>query len=124
LPILLAMYQVFRGDITSQLTTSLYAFISAPSTVHATLFNLVDLTKASIIVVALAVIAQYIQGRLTLGAAKKEAKGIAQYMVFLGPAITLLILPQLSAAVGIYWVTNSVFSIFQQQRINKSINQK
>jgi membrane protein insertase Oxa1/YidC/SpoIIIJ len=44
-----------------------------------------------------------------------------KYMAYLAPVLTLAILPKLSAAIGLYWTTTAIFSIFQQERINKQI---
>ena len=78
------------------------------------------------IIVVLAAIAQYVQAKLSLpkpkpGEAPSKAAAMGKYMVYMGPVLTLIILPQLNAAIGLYWLTTSVFSIFQQRIINKKI---
>jgi membrane protein insertase Oxa1/YidC/SpoIIIJ len=50
------------------------------------------------------------------------ANPMMKYMVYLGPLLTVIILPSLSAGIGLYWTTNAVFSIFQQHLINKQLH--
>lgn len=121
MPVLFAVYRIFRTDIVGQLKY-LYTFITPPEMIHSISLGLIDMTQTSIIIVVLAAVAQYIQGKLSLGANKnQQTAGFARYMVFLGPVITIMILPKFSAALGVYWLTTSVFSIFQQRIINKQI---
>lgn len=112
LPILIALYQVF---------------LSPPADLSPMFLNLIDLSKTSILIVGLAAVAQYIQGKLTLPKIKPneevpQTTKIAQQMVYIGPAITLVILWTLPAAVGLYWLVSSAFSLGQQLYINKKIN--
>lgn len=122
MPVLFAVYQIFRADVASQISQSLYSFVVPPESIHSIAFGLIDMTQTSMIIVVLAAIAQYLQGKLSIAAAgNQQANKIAKYMVFLGPVITFMILPQFSAALGVYWLTTSIFSIFQQRIINKQI---
>jgi|SRR3989344_392757 len=114
LPILIALYHVF---------------LNPPVELSPMFLGLIDLSKTSIMIVGLAAIAQYIQGKLTLpktkpGVEVPQVTKIAQQMVYIGPAITLLILWRLPAAIGLYWLISSAFSLFQQIYINKKIEKK
>jgi membrane protein insertase Oxa1/YidC/SpoIIIJ len=42
-------------------------------------------------------------------------------MVFVGPLLTVLVLSALPSALGLYWITSTVFSIAQQVYINKKL---
>lgn len=111
LPILIALYQVF---------------LVPPPELSPSFLNLIDLSKPSNIVVGLAVITQYFQGKLTLPKTKTSqenspAAKVAQQMIFIGPLFTLLILWRLPAAVGLYWLVSNLFSVAQQLYINKKI---
>ncbi len=111
LPILIALYQVFLGSLPN---------------IHSSFLGLINLQDRNIIIVGLAAITQYFQGSLALpkptpGQALSTAEKVGRQMVFLGPALTVLILSSLPAAVGLYWITTSVFSIFQQIYINKTV---
>ncbi len=80
-----------------------------------------------IIIVAAAAIVQYFQGKLSLPKNNKPTKDlssaekIGRQMVFLGPALTLVILYNLPSAIGLYWLTTSLFSVIQQIVINKQL---
>jgi len=128
LPVLIALYRVFLADIGAIATENLYAFIKAPGIINNTFLHLINLTERDMIIVALAVVAQYIQGKMALGRQVGNSEGAAgkmgRQMVFLGPILTLVILPQLPAAVGLYWLTSAIFSIAQQEVINKSIDKQ
>ena len=122
LPILIAVYQIFLKGLTMEAFSDLYSFVSAPVVINNEFLGLLDVSKPSMIIVALAVICQYWQGKTAM--AKNPAAGsspMSKYMVYMGPLLTLLILPKLSAAIGLYWITTSVFSVFQQHLINKQL---
>ena len=127
LPILIALYRVFWQGITEQTLANLYSFVSKPEILSHQFLRLIDLGSRSWIIVGLAVIAQYFQGRLSLAKTDKLAKDLtamermSRQMVFVGPLMTILFLSYLPAAVGLYWLTTSVFSIIQQIIINKKL---
>lgn len=123
LPILIAIYRIFFNGLTTESFSDLYSFISAPAAINHEFLGFLDVTKPSMVIVAIAVVAQYFQGRSAMAktAATGAAAGTAKFMVYLGPLLTLLILPSLSAGIGLYWITSAVFSIFQQQIINKQL---
>ena len=111
LPILIALYRVFMGDF---------------SDVHTLFLGLIDLKNPSIIMVGLAAAAQYYQGKITLqksepGKELSAPEKMGRQMVYLGPVLTVIVLFSLPAAVGIYWLATSVFSIIQQIYINKTV---
>jgi YidC/Oxa1 family membrane protein insertase len=125
LPILIALYQVFLSEFSGEALKSIYSFIDIPQVINSTLLGLIDLKEKSIIIVVLATIAQYIQSALALpereGAEETPSYKMAKNMMYIGPALTLLILGNLPAAVGVYWFTSSVFSVGQQWLINKQL---
>lgn len=114
LPVLIGLYNVFLHPPVELSNISL---------------GLLDLSKTSIVIVVLAVIAQYLQGKLSLPKTENiitkesQAARMARQMIFIGPALTGLILWSLPAAVGLYWLVSSVFSIGQQLIINKKIKE-
>ncbi|HVQ45013.1 MAG TPA: YidC/Oxa1 family membrane protein insertase [Candidatus Saccharimonadia bacterium] len=81
-----------------------------------TLFNLIDLTKASPILAALAALAQFIQ---TKQITPKHQKGDTQAQVMAGmiyvfPALTFFIGLSLPSALPLYWLTASLIAVLQQ----------
>lgn len=125
-PVLIAVYQLFNAGFNEATMAQLYSFVAAPAHISTMFIGLLDLSKPSMIIVAIAAVAQYIQAKMSLpkpkpGEAPSKAAAMGKYMVYMGPILTLLILPRLNAAIGLYWLVSSLFSIFQQRIINKKI---
>lgn len=129
LPILIALYQIFRSDIGSQLA-HLYSSIAAPSSINSTLFGIINLKVPNIWLVVIAGIMQYFQARLAIYRAPgstaqlSQAEKMARQMAFLGPVVTIVIFYSLPAAVGLYWLVSSLFSIVQQIFVNRHLREK
>ncbi|MEK9186335.1 MAG: YidC/Oxa1 family membrane protein insertase [Patescibacteria group bacterium] len=126
LPILITLYKLFLGGFTAEAMSNLYDFIAAPQEIYHSFLGLIDLQTRSILIVSLAAIAQYFQGRLALpktaGDPQDPAAKVARSMVFVGPVLTVVLLFSLPSAVGLYWLVTSLFSIGQQLIINKQLN--
>ncbi len=127
LPVLIGLYQVFLEGISPETMVKLYSFISVPEQLNSTFLHLIDLQKPNIIMVILAAAAQYWQGSVSMPKIEKgqelsTAEQMGQQMIFMGPIITLVILVTMPAAIGLYWLVTSLFSIIQQIYINKTLN--
>lgn len=125
LPILFALFGIFKTGITDASLSSLYSFVQRPETINHTLFNFIDLTKASLLLTGLAAIAQYFQSNLAMikqkpGETQTEAERIGKNLVYVAPFITVVVLWSMPAAIGLYWITTTVFSAVQQVIINKA----
>lgn len=88
---------------------------------HPTLFGVIDLTKASPILAALAAAAQFIQTKQIM---PKHQSGDAQAqimagMVYVFPALTFFIGLSLPSALPLYWFTASAVAILQQYLVLK-----
>lgn len=124
LPILIALYQIILKSLRPEFLSGLYSFVGAPAAINPAFLGLINLSGRSIIVVVLAALAQYFQGKLALlpvagsGASADPSQKMARNMVFMGPIITLVIFYNLPAAIGLYWFVTSLFSVFQQIIIN------
>lgn len=117
LPILIALYRVFLTGLTNNALFDNYKFLS-----------LINLNQKSFLLVILAALAQYFQGRLMMpkaGPSQTDAANrVNRLMIFLGPVLTLVILTNLPAALGLYWLTSTLFSIGQQIFINKTLKKQ
>ncbi len=127
LPVLIAIYRVFLAGFPPEVLDRLYDFVMRPEFLHTTLLGLIDLDKKSILMVSLAAVAQYLQGRLMLPKIEKgrelsPPEKIGRQMVYFGPILTVVILYNLPSAIGLYWLVTSVFSVGQQIYINKTLN--
>ena len=116
LPILIALFKVFSTGIKG---VSGLNFLS---------LGFINLISTNMVIVAVAAIAQYWQSKLTIVKSSKSAKNltpterIGRQMMFVGPLLTIIILVRLPSALGLYWLTTSIFSAIQQIIINKKLN--
>ena len=129
LPVLIALYQIFLNiSKPESFAGKFYSFIEAPANLGTTFLGLINLNDRSIVMVVLAAIAQYFQGKLALPQNQKESQDkmakLGRQMVIIGPIMTLVIFVNLPSAVSLYWFTSSIFSIFQQMLINRKFNGK
>lgn len=125
LPILFALFGIFNVGITDASLNSLYSFVPRPETINHTLFNFLDLTKTSIFLTVVAATAQYFQSKLAIagqkpGETQTDAERIGRSLIYVTPLITILVLWSLPAAIGLYWITTTIFSAVQQVVVNKA----
>jgi len=115
LPILIALYRVFLTGLSSSVFIN-YNFL-----------GVIDLNQKSFLITILAVLAQYFQGRMMLpkksgtGQTTGADKTNKAMLLYLGPALTLIVLFNLPSALGLYWFVSSLFSLVQQFFINKNL---
>jgi len=130
LPILFALYRIFINGLSEETFSLLYPFVSVPENISQTFLGIIELNAVSIPIAVLAAGAQYIQGKLAVARSKNQdalpdqAKKMAKMSIYLGPAIALIILTRFPAAVGIYWLTSTGFSIIQQMIVNRSVDKE
>ncbi len=125
LPVLIALYQVFSSGITDAALSGLYSFVTNPGQLTHSLLGLIDLEKKNIVIVILSAVFQYYQTKMSLpkdqGNANNPAAAMGRNMAVIGPLLTVFILGSLPAAIGVYWLASSVFSLVQQWYINKGL---
>jgi len=125
LPVMLALYWVVRSGLGSGQLIGLYAFVQAPQHINPLFLGHINLAVTSILLLALAALAQYFQAKLALyrdpnnKSELSPAEKIGRNMVYVGPLMTLVVFYTLPAAVDLYWLVTSLFSIFQQILINR-----
>ncbi len=124
LPILIALYRIFLTKLTPETLQGLYSFVAAPQNPNYSFFGLINLEQGSIVMVGLAAAVQYIQGMRSLpkieaGREMAAAEKVNRQMIYLAPAITFIIFLKLPAAIGLYWIVSSLFSILQQEIVNR-----
>ncbi|MEI9966459.1 MAG: YidC/Oxa1 family membrane protein insertase [Candidatus Moraniibacteriota bacterium] len=127
---LIAIYHVIIRISQAAFTingSELYAFVENPGTVNHLFLHIVDLARPNILLAALAALAQYFQTKMMLqniptpvkkeGASKGEPDFAAimnKQMLYIAPAITLFIGATFPAALSLYWLTSTLFMLFQQ----------
>lgn len=122
LPILIALFLVLKnisfdsGTIESWV---FYSFVTPPSEINPMFLGVVDLTNSSKILALLAGTLQFFQSKMIAPKSfSKKTDDFSQIMqkqmLYLFPVMTVIILWKLPAAIGLYWITSSLFSIGQQ----------
>jgi YidC/Oxa1 family membrane protein insertase len=129
---LIAIYRVILDISASGFTpedAELYAFVGNPGALEQTFWG-VDLAAPSIVFAILAAAGQFYQTKMLTAKQKKEPKpetnkkdegkepdfaGMMQkQMLYIGPFMTLFIGLQFPAALSLYWLVSTIFSIGQQ----------
>jgi len=123
LPVLITLFWVFRtfeGGLDSSELMALYPFVSQPE-INTQFLGLVDLVKPSIYLAFLAGIAQFFQTRMNIPQVSSNknkgsdfASNMQKQMKYFFPIFTVFILLRLPAAIGLYWITTTLFTIIQQ----------
>jgi YidC/Oxa1 family membrane protein insertase len=128
LPILLALYRIILYELAAHAPLiGLYSFVQAPQTINTLFLGFINLEAKNIWIVILAALAQFFQARLAVWrdpnnkAVLSAPEKMARQMAFIAPLITLVIFYNLPSAVGLYWLTSSLFSILQQAIVNKHL---
>ncbi|TRZ78703.1 protein translocase component YidC [bacterium] len=123
LPILIAIFEVFRHGLPDLTNGVLYSFIKNPVTLNPNFLKFMNLSiKGSIYLALIAAGFQLLQGKITMSAGtsktegskddkKASAENITKKMIYFLPIITIYIVLQFPAVLGIYWVFFTVFSI-------------
>jgi len=132
LPALFTLYKIFIDGFSEESFSFLYSFVSAPTDFTQTFLGLFSLTDPYIPIVVITAVAQFFQGRLAIARMSKQPKSvdqgqaekIAKITTFIGPIIAVVVLVRLPAAVAVYWLTSTIFSIIQQIIVNKSVHDK
>jgi YidC/Oxa1 family membrane protein insertase len=129
---LIAIYRVLITISESGLTadpSQLYSFIANPGKINQFFISIIDLTKPSIIIAAMAAIAQYFQTKMLMAnqpqaVAKTDgqpdmAQIMSKQMLYLGPFLTLFIGIKFPAGLSLYWLAGTLFMLVQQISIEK-----
>ena len=117
LPVFLVLYVIFISDFTETLEPWLYSFTPRVGELNETFLGFIDLKEVSPALAVLTALTQYLQGRLTLTTATTPAMKLM--MIYFLPGVILVALFNFPAALGLYWLTTTVFSIIQQVVVNR-----
>ena len=109
LPVLIALYRVFWHGLQPE-----------AGIINPTFFGIINLSQPNIIMALLAGIFQFIQTKMSIPKQKnrKQDSGLAdqmqKQMQYFMPAFMVIILLRLPSAIGLYWITTTLFTIIQQ----------
>lgn len=131
LPILFALYRVFLLGIGPETFPLLYQFVGQPVNPQLVFVGL-TLTEPSLALAVIAGAAQFILMRLAGPSSAAPAAqddqaaqmmaAMQKNMLYIFPAMTVLIAAQLPAALGLYWVASTLFGIGQHYFFKKYLN--
>ncbi len=122
LPILIALYQVFRTALNGHLQ-GLYHFVYNPGVINPYLFGVVNLAKPNIVLAILAGAFQFWQSKMMqakqTGPTDATTKAMQLQMTYLLPLVSVYIAWRLPAGLPLYWIITTMFAIAQQSYIMK-----
>ena len=129
---LIAIYRVLLNISSAHLmadTSALYSFIPNPGQIQSLFIGFIDLSKPFWPFAILAAGAQFYQTKMLMGKqppVSKEAGKNADFaqimnkqMLYLGPGLTLFIGLKFAAGLSLYWLTSTLFAIWQQWHLAK-----
>jgi len=141
LPVLFAIFKLFRGGLGEEQMASLYSFIAPPLSINSNFLGIIDLAKPiseggvsmlpNIILLVLVGILQILQAKMNAPKTlnknpKKGDSAIPQFsemmqkqMLYFFPFFTLFILWKLPAVIALYFLISSSFSCTQQYLVSK-----
>jgi YidC/Oxa1 family membrane protein insertase len=121
LPILIALFQVFRQGFEASALQYLYPFIQNPGALDPVSFGILDLAKGNIYLGAVAALTQYLQTKLAAPAASPPAGGGGDFAkalqwqtTYFFPLLILFWSYTLPSALTLYWTTLNFFGILQE----------
>jgi len=133
LPILIVLFSVFKSGLNLTGYKDLYGFTMRPETVN-TMFAGFDITQPDPWV--LPIVAGVLQMFLSLMTMPKKDKNevkstepdpmamMSKQMIFFAPLITVFFGRTMPAALVIYWIVTTIFSIGQQYYVNNKVKQQ
>jgi YidC/Oxa1 family membrane protein insertase len=126
LPILWALFKAFSKGLSGGVSSVVYPFITDPGTFNNIAFGFLDLNGRSLILIALTAIAQFVQTKISSPVPETKGKpgsfaASGNVMGIMLSLFSVFILWRLPAAVAVYWLTTTLFSIGQQFICNKSV---
>lgn len=129
IPIFIALYRIFMGGVSFDVSR-LYSFITVPQNINISFLGLVDMTKTSYVIAALAGISQFFQMKLAIPPVKKAnpkersfkddlARSMSVQARYIMPAFIFFIAMKFSSAMALYWTTMNVFAIIHEAIVIK-----
>lgn len=128
LPVLIALYWVFRQEVVSFDPSILYSFVHAPAVISTLFLGFFTLTTHNVILALIAAVTQYLQGRYAMPVppATKDASASEQFnrsmalqMRYMLPVFIGGISYISSGAIALYFITTSLFTLAQELYMQK-----
>lgn len=131
LPIIFALYRVFRQGLTEESMVHLYSFVQKPDVLNPLFIGILNLSESNVILAVLAGAFQFIQSKMLMPKIKKKkatGKGImgdvssimSKQMTYFMPVMTVFIAMSLPSGLALYWIATTLFAIGQQYIIMRN----
>lgn len=126
IPILIVLYRVFMDGLNPSSLSLLYSFIPNPGSIHSTFLGFIQIGSPNRILAVAAGVLQFFQSRQSMnymkagGQLSKEMSALNTQMTYFMPIFVIIIGWNLSAGLILYWVTTTVYSIFEQLYLKKT----
>ncbi|MEW6407420.1 MAG: YidC/Oxa1 family membrane protein insertase [Patescibacteria group bacterium] len=125
LPILFALYSVFRKGLQADSMQFLYSFVERPEHINTMFLGFLDMLKPNAILAVVAGMLQFFQSKMMMKKQKSTALGsmpglgniggmMSKQMTYLMPAMTVFIALSLPSGLALYWATTTAVAILQQ----------
>lgn len=116
MPILFGIYRVLLKIFNPETLDLLYSFVSHPGTLNTVGLGFIDMTSPSHGLAILAGVAQFIQARYAMpqSSASAQAAAMNRQMMYILPALIIVIGWNFPAGLSLYWVATTLFSIGEQ----------
>jgi len=129
IPLLLALFQVFRTGFDAAALSNLYSFVQNPGIINPWFLGFLNLSQKSTILAILAGAFQFfhtylISGVKTIPSSNDLGSVMQKQTLFMMPALTFIISLSLPAALPLYWVANTLFSIGEHYLPSKMNNRR
>ena len=126
--IFISLFLVIKGVISSNSLSGLYGFMPHNINLRLSFLGIMDLTKANPYLAFITGFFQFVQLKRSKEIApqpstsKKDMSEIFQKeMLYFFPIFTVIVLLTFPSALGLYWVTITIFSVLQQELVFKKM---
>ena len=127
LPLLIAVFQVFRQGLKSESLNLLYPFITNPGSLNSLLWDSIDLATPNVVLAVLAGLAQFWQTRMLMAKQPASPKPksddfaaiLNKQMLYMMPILTVFIGLSLPSGLALYWLVFTLLTIGQQRIVLK-----
>lgn len=118
--ILIALFLVVNNFfISKDIAKDLYPWVGNPLEINFKFLNTIDLAKPNVFLAVLAAIFQFFQTKLSLpkiAGKKDDIINIFNFQIlYIFPLLTFFVLLKLRSIFGLYWLTMSILSIFEEK---------
>jgi YidC/Oxa1 family membrane protein insertase len=119
LPILIALYRVFLESLNNKAVVGLYHFVPDPGMINPMFLHWINLGKPNIYLAVIAGVLQYVLGLMQQPKRSTDATAniMRAQVLYMFPAVTLIIGLRIPAGLVLYWIATTVFGIAQQYYI-------